>query len=113
MNNLDSRLNNFGQNMEGLFRSCKNFPQYKYFTVPVYKYCANKVGPVAATGLSFFAADLVFHQLAPQTIRCLVSLGIPEIPGSEDACDISYNYYLALAWTALAIPVMYAKYKRT
>lgn len=116
MNKLDSSLNSIGQSFESMFKSAHILPQQKYFTVPIYKFCVDKIGNVAATGVSFLAADLIMHQLLPQTLTCLASQIIPndwqDSLGLEDACNLSYDYIKTLYWSAYAIPVMYAKYKR-
>lgn len=109
MNNLEGALNTVGQHMEAGFRVCKNMPQYKYFTRPIYKACVGKIGDVAATGVSFLAADLVIHQFLPQVAICLtsslVSLTMPQ-------CNLTYHVGGTLYWAAFALPVMYAKYKK-
>lgn len=116
MNILDNRLNSIGRSLELGFRSVKHLPHYKYFIGPLYKFCVNKMGSVAATGVSFLAADLVIHQLIPQAILCLTSQVVPrDWEGTlklEDSCNSPYSYVKTLCWSALAIPVMYTKYKR-
>lgn len=108
--NLDIKLVTIGQMLENQFRLCRGMPQYKYLTVPVYKMCVEKVGNVAATGISFLVADLIMHQLIPQTLICLASyIGFPQ----NEPCHFSYSYIKSLFWLGLALPVMYAKYKRT
>lgn len=111
MNKLDGCLNFVGQRFESAIRIAKILPQHKYFTIPIYKFCVDKIGTVAATGVSFLAADLVVHQLIPKIIACSVSQIITN-KKLEDSCNLSYNYAQTLYWAAIAIPVMYAKYKR-
>lgn len=122
INFFDNTLTNVGENFENMFRSCKKMglPQYKYFTVPIYKSCVGRIGEVAATGISFFAADLILHQAALQVLNCMSSYllspitpdSLEEHLGFKEACHPSYSYLKTLCWAAFAIPVMYAKYKR-
>jgi hypothetical protein len=116
ISNIDNVLNTVGQRMEAMFREAKECPQHKYFTLPIYKTCAKKIGSVAATGVTFLAADLILHQLAPQVLICLAHQIAPDTLDESwpfnNTCNISWNYKLTLAWIAYALPVMYAKYKR-
>jgi hypothetical protein len=109
LSSLDSGLFNIGSTFEHIFRSCKNAPQYKYLTVPIYKACVEKMGPVAATALSFLSADLIVHQLLPQAVNCLSSAAF-DSKTANDSCTLSYSYGKTLYWAAMAVPIMYVKY---
>ena len=85
-------------------------PQCQYFTRPVYKACIKYMDPVAATAVSFLAADLVMHQLLPQAVNCLTSY---ILPGTDATCAMGWEPWKTAAWMAAALPVMYAKYQRS
>jgi hypothetical protein len=122
---LDSFLQDLysrGLQLEASCRAARNLPQYQYFTVPIYKFCVEKLGPVAATGVAFLAADLVLHQLIPDTLMCLGSQLVPDdtrnsywyqTVGVENYCDFQYQPALTFLWVGCyGVPVMYAKYKK-
>ena len=113
--NFGSAFYYYGKCMENAFRQMKNFPQYKYLTVPVYKTCVQKIGVVAATAVSFLSADLIVHQLIPQVGYCLMSYALNSMNEESDAtnetCNMSYSYGKTAGWLAQAAPVMYAKYR--
>lgn len=90
--------------MEKFFSNCKDMPQYKYLARPVYKLTASLSNPVLATAVSFFATDLIMHQLLPQMFNCAVKgtpLEFEWIPGQS------------LCWMCMGVPVMYSKFKRS
>lgn len=116
MQNVESGLICVGETFERMFKNTEYYPQHRYFTRPIYKFCADKVGSVAATAVSFLAADIVLHQLVPQTIACLASQVLPgNLQGTllSDSCNVSYSFQKTLYWAAFAIPVMYIKYKNS
>lgn len=111
LTDIDNTLNSTGQSLEELCRNCKELAHYKYFIRPIYKISVKKVGTVAATGISFFVSELILHQIVPRTISCAAAQ-LSDRLRWEDSCVFSYCYPLALFWAAVAVPVMYAKYKR-
>lgn len=126
MNSTDFGTNDpllvFGETMEKTCRNLKDFPQYRYFTRPLYKSLVDKVGSVAATGITFFATDMVMHQIVPKIIMCGASHIYPSFItestlGSflgigEGACDVGLYSTASTIWAmTLGAAVMYAKYK--
>ena len=105
---VSQKVEDVSRYVETVFRAQKILPHYKYLTRPVYKTCVKYIGPVAATAASFLAADLVLHQLLPQTINCLTSA----LPGAEATCAMGWEPWKTVYWMAAALPVMYAKYQR-
>lgn len=114
VNGLSDSLLSAGKYLEATFRECKAMPQYKYLTKPVYKFCVDKIGPVAATGMSFLSADLIMHQLLPQTVNCASNYAFdyifPNVTNLEAACNLGWSPLTSIYWAGFAIPVMYAKY---
>jgi len=108
--NIDYRLRAVGEFLEGSMRRGREvgLPQFNFFTLPVYKACAEKVGNVAATGISFLVADLVLHQALPQLLTCYVSV----MSYTEGECNPSYYYPSTLVWGTISLPIMYAKHRR-
>ncbi len=101
------------EEIEFVCQTAKNFPQYKYLTRPLYKVCVGKVGPIIATAISFLSADLLLHQLFPQTARCLTKYVLSPIESDfKEECEFSWNPTKTAMWMCVAVPVMYAKYKK-
>jgi hypothetical protein len=96
------------ENYERAYRNLKDLPQYRYLSRPVYKFVASKTNVVFATAASFFVTDLLLHQLLPGLCIC----GVYKITHSEEPCHF-YHPGISLAWLAMGIPVMYAKYRRS
>lgn len=124
LSTIDDNLNSAGLKLENMFNVARRvLPQNKYFLTPLYKMCVGKIGPVAATGVCFLAADLLIHQLATEAFLSLLckmnsedlNEGL-ELDGLDlndrSSCQISYSFACTLSWAAFAIPVMYVKYKR-
>ena len=112
-----------GEAMEGACRSLKNYPQYKYFTRPLYKSLVGKVGSVAATGITFVVTDMTMHQILPKIGGCISSYIYPSfitestvgyyLGMGEGACDVGlYSTASAIFWMTAGATVMYAKYRR-
>lgn len=118
---VDHFMTATGEKMEKTWHSGKDWFPNKYLTRPLYKTCVSRVGPMAATAISFLSADLVMHQLMPQAARCIYSNTISSVMPSvlnssldvENSCIISWSPVATALWTCMAIPVMYAKYRRT
>ncbi len=94
--------------IEALFSSCRDQAQYKYLARPIYKFTATYLHPTAAVGVTFLAMDLLVHQMAPQMAICALA-NLEEYPR---ACHLTWRPILTFIWSAFAIPVMYAKYKK-
>lgn len=116
---LDQTLMRMGTTMEWGCREMKNFPHVRYVVRPFYRALAKKVGDVAATALTFMAADVVIHQLVGHPINCgLAHLLAPTFPVEiqekivVETCTFSYDYLQTFFWTAVALPIMYVKYRR-
>ncbi|MDB6082035.1 MAG: hypothetical protein JWO53_1307 [Chlamydiia bacterium] len=117
---LSNYIVHIGEKLENEARFKKDFFEFKYITRPVYKSCVRKVGPVIATAISFLSADLLIHQLLGQTARCVTQyIFKPILPNSvsellqfEDSCTITWKPVATALWMGVAIPVMYAKYRR-
>lgn len=89
----------------------KEWPQYKYLAIPVYKFVASKTNTVLATAISFFVTDLLMHQLLPQVGSCLINKISPiPIPICYNCSDISWYPLISFGWLSVGAPVMYAKY---
>lgn len=113
---LQRRVESSSKVVEKAFADQQWMPQYRYLRRPVFKFCVNFVGPVAATALSFLAADLIMHQLLPNTLGCLASFG----PYAEavsyvlpTTCDFSWTPWKTGVWMAAAAPVMFAKFLKS
>lgn len=92
----------------------KEWPQYKYLAIPVYKFVASKTNPVVGAAVSFFVTDLLMHQLLPQVGICLFNRVSPiPIPICSDFRSISWYPLISLGWLAVGAPVMYAKYLKS
>ena len=107
---VTQRVEDVSRYFENVFRGMKIMPQCQYFTRPVYKACIKYMDPVAATAVSFLAADLVMHQLLPQAVNCLTSY---ILPGTDATCAMGWEPWKTAAWMAAALPVMYAKFQRS
>lgn len=115
---LDKLFSRWGEQEEARARRCKKFFQYKYFTIPVYKILAKKVGSVAATGLTYLAAHLVIHIPAAKLVGCYLAIPINSLE-LFNSCLFSttqtVNLFFLLStvyWFSESVPVMYVKYKR-
>jgi hypothetical protein len=104
----------WGKSVEGWMRWAEKseFPQFKYFSKPVYKICVKYVGPVAATAISFLASNLMFHYFIPRMTLNLIGRVV----------GINYKDEVTFWWAPVdtvfqmivfGIPVMYAKYKNS
>lgn len=91
--------------IEDAFRNHKEMPQYKYLSRPVYKLVAFHSNPVVATAISFFVTDLVMHQMPTVLLNSLINRVF------KTDYNTSFSPGFSLAWAALGLPVMYAKYK--
>lgn len=94
---------------EQRWSDAKNWPQFKYIARPIYKAVASRSNTVAATAVSFFATDLLIHQLGAKTAKCILD-NVISYPSS---CDISCSPECSLIWMIFALPVMYAKYQKS
>lgn len=101
-------MEDISKRFESEFSAHRFLPQYHYLTRPVYKACVEYIGPVAATAVSFLSADLIAHQLIPQTAQCCASY---VFSGEEATCHMAWYPWLTAGWMAVALPVMYAKYQ--
>jgi hypothetical protein len=101
---------------EGACQILKDFPQYKYLTRPVYKAFVDKTGPVFATMISFFTAEVLAHQMPIHVVRYVaLYYGHDSSPeGKARLREINwYSKASAILWTCIAAMVSYAKYNRT
>lgn len=74
---------------------------------------------MAATALTFMTVDVMIHQIGGYPINCaLAYLLAPTFPAETqekligEACTFSYDVWRTVAWTSLALPIMYVKYQR-
>lgn len=77
------------------------------------------MGEVAATALTFMTVDVVIHQIGGYPINCALGyLLAPTFPAEiqekivVEVCTFSYDVWQTVAWTSLALPIMYVKYRR-
>lgn len=119
---MNSFIIQFGTHLESYNRACikSGDPQYKYFILPFYRAIVGKTGDVAATALTYLAADLVVHQLASQVAKLLFRIVAKQIVpdrwapffGLNEPFQFKYKFKMTLAWLAFGTPVMYVKYLR-
>jgi hypothetical protein len=100
----DRGLEFVGRGTESAFRQCRHAPHYQFLVLPFYKYCAARVGKAAATAITFLVGDLLFHQALGAFIECNFIL--------KDHCDFVILWQITLFWCAVALPVIYVKFKR-
>lgn len=114
---LHNRLNNLGRYLERNCRICKILPHYKYVIRPLYRSCVKKTGPVLATGITFIATDLIFHQLLPLITAKMLGITFKHFDEQSSFAPLSnmpiqWFPSITLATALLALPVMYTKHHR-
>ena len=109
LSRLDSGVRVVGEGLEEVFRGGREYglPQYKYLSFPIYKACSEKIGRIAAVGVSCLMTDLIAHQLL-EYAACNLSNYVWD----QQDCQFSYNIKFGLFSCATAGLVMYAKYRR-
>ncbi|MFV0339277.1 MAG: hypothetical protein ACK5MA_01410 [Parachlamydiaceae bacterium] len=101
----DQRLEFIERGLEATFRGFKRLPHYQFLLIPIYKFCAARVGNAAAAALTFLAGDLLLHQALGSFINCYFM--------PEGFCQFEIRWQITLIWcVVMAFPVVYVKFKR-
>ncbi len=103
---VDQQLTASGNYFEGVFRSGKDTFHYRYLLVPFYKVSVSKIGSVAATSITFMIGGVI-QQIGTAAGVCLVRYLSSGDPGKPSFYPIGL-----VTWTAIAVSVIYVKYKK-
>lgn len=106
--------NNGTESYEKWWSNKKEWPQYKYLAIPIYKFTAAKTNSVFGVAVSFFVTDLLMHQFLPQLGSCIINKFSPfPIPICYNFKEISWYPLISLGWLGVGAPVIYAKYLKS
>lgn len=115
LNFLDTGFIECGLRLERKFRRTADLPHYKYVIRPMYRGLLHILPKPLAIPTCFFLTDMVFHQAVAMGSMCLqkhLNHALSPEAREEVVCDFTWSPLIAVAWTSLALPILYAKMRR-